>query len=55
MGLIAGRLRVFVLWHLIHEAPSLGEQELRLTVVGLIDAVTIFNRRMTMAVGGCET
>jgi uncharacterized protein (TIGR00645 family) len=43
------------LWHLIHEAPSLGEQQVMLIVLGLIDVVMISNLLMMVIVGGYET
>ena len=43
------------LWHLIHESPSLGEQEIMLIVLGLIDVVMISNLLMMVIVGGYET
>jgi len=43
------------LWHLIHEAPTLGEQEIMLIVLGLIDVVMISNLLIMVIVGGYET
>ena len=43
------------LWHLIHEAPSLGEQQIMLIVLGLIDVVMISNLLIMVIVGGYET
>ena len=43
------------LWHLIHEAPSLGEQQVMLIVLGLIDVVMISNLLVMVIVGGYET
>ncbi len=43
------------LWHLIHEASHLGEQEIMLIVLGLIDVVMISNLLMMVIVGGYET
>jgi uncharacterized protein (TIGR00645 family) len=43
------------LWHLIHEAPSLGEQDIMLIVLGLIDVVMISNLLVMVIVGGYET
>jgi uncharacterized protein (TIGR00645 family) len=43
------------LWHLIHESPSLGEQEIMLIVLGLIDVVMISNLLIMVIVGGYET
>ena len=60
LGLIAAQcVYVFLfakeLWHLIHEAPSLGEQEIMLIVLGLIDVVMISNLLVMVIVGGYET
>lgn len=43
------------LWHLIHEAPSLGEQEIILIVLGLIDVMMISNLLIMVIVGGYGT
>src|SRR5579875_278496 len=43
------------LWHLIHEAPGLDEQEIMLIVLGLIDVVMISNLLIMVIVGGYET
>ena len=43
------------LWHLIHRAPGLGEQEIMLIVLGLIDVVMISNLLVMVIVGGYET
>ena len=43
------------LWHLIAGATSLGEQEMMLIVLGLIDVVMISNLLMMVIVGGYET
>lgn len=43
------------LWHLIHEASRLGEQEIMLIVLGLIDVVMISNLLIMVIVGGYET
>lgn len=43
------------LWHLILEAPKLGEQEIMLIVLGLIDVVMISNLLIMVIVGGYET
>ena len=43
------------LWHLIHEAPKLGEQQIMLIVLGLIDVVMISNLLVMVIVGGYET
>jgi uncharacterized protein (TIGR00645 family) len=54
----AGRVRVlFVkeLLHLIAETPHLGEQEIMLIVLGLIDVVMISNLLVMVIVGGYET
>ncbi|MDZ3798954.1 MAG: TIGR00645 family protein [Xanthomonadales bacterium] len=42
------------LWHLIHEAPSMGEQQIMLLVLGLIDVVMISNLLVMVIVGGYE-
>ena len=60
LGLILAQLvYVFLfgkeLWHLIHRAPSLGEQEIMLIVLGLIDVVMISNLLVMVIVGGYET
>ncbi|MEV8520422.1 TIGR00645 family protein [Dyella marensis] len=60
LGLIAAQcVYVFLfakeLWHLIHKAPSLGEQEIMLIVLGLIDVVMISNLLVMVIVGGYET
>ena len=41
--------------HLIQETPHLGEQEIMLIVLGLIDVVMISNLLMMVIVGGYET
>ena len=41
--------------HLIHETPRLGEQEIMLIVLGLIDVVMISNLLVMVIVGGYET
>ncbi|BCT92114.1 UPF0114 protein [Lysobacter helvus] len=41
--------------HLIHETPRLGEQQIMLIVLGLIDVVMISNLLMMVIVGGYET
>ena len=41
--------------HLIHETPKLGEQEIMLIVLGLIDVVMISNLLVMVIVGGYET
>ncbi|CBA17479.1 TIGR00645 family protein [Xanthomonas albilineans] len=43
------------LWHLIHEAPSLSEQQIMLIVLALIDVVMISNLLVMVIVGGYET
>ena len=43
------------LWHLIHEAISLSEQDIMLIVLGLIDVVMISNLLVMVIVGGYET
>ena len=43
------------LWHLIHDTPRLGEQDIMLIVLGLIDVVMISNLLMMVIVGGYET
>ncbi len=43
------------LWHLMRGATSLGEQDVMLIVLGLIDVVMISNLLMMVIVGGYET
>ena len=43
------------LWHLIHDAGSMGEQQIMLIVLGLIDVVMISNLLVMVIVGGYET
>ena len=43
------------LWHLIHDANALGEQQIMLIVLGLIDVVMISNLLIMVIVGGYET
>lgn len=43
------------LWHLIHGALALTEQEIMLLVLGLIDVVMISNLLIMVIVGGYET
>src|SRR3546814_18285809 len=43
------------LWHLIHDAGNLGEQQIMLIVLGLIDVVMISNLLVIVIVGGYET
>lgn len=60
LGLIVAQgvyviLFVKELWHLIHGATALGEQEIMLIVLGLIDVVMISNLLIMVIVGGYET
>jgi uncharacterized protein (TIGR00645 family) len=60
LGLIVAQgvyVVVFVkeLWHLIHGAFALNEQEVMLIVLGLIDVVMISNLLLMVIVGGYET
>ena len=43
------------LWHLIHDASRLTEQQIMLLVLGLIDVVMISNLLVMVIVGGYET
>ncbi|HEX5664652.1 MAG TPA: TIGR00645 family protein [Xanthomonadaceae bacterium] len=43
------------LWHLVHGATTLTEQDIMLLVLGLIDVVMISNLLMMVIVGGYET
>ncbi|AHY57216.1 TIGR00645 family protein [Stenotrophomonas rhizophila] len=43
------------LWHLLHQANAMGEQEIMLLVLGLIDVVMISNLLVMVIVGGYET
>ncbi|WP_295518814.1 TIGR00645 family protein [uncultured Stenotrophomonas sp.] len=43
------------LWHLISHSPSMGEQQIMLIVLGLIDVVMISNLLVMVIVGGYET
>jgi len=43
------------LWHLLHDANQLGEQQIMLIVLGLIDVVMISNLLIMVIVGGYET
>lgn len=43
------------LWHLLHQANQMGEQEIMLLVLGLIDVVMISNLLIMVIVGGYET
>ena len=60
LGLIVAQgvyvvLFVKELWHLIHGAISLSEQDIMLIVLGLIDVVMISNLLVMVIVGGYET
>ncbi len=60
LGLIVAQgvyvvLFVKELWHLIHGATSLSEQDIMLIVLGLIDVVMISNLLVMVIVGGYET
>ncbi len=60
LGLIVAQgvyvvLFVKELWHLVHGALSLSEQDIMLLVLGLIDVVMISNLLMMVIVGGYET
>ncbi|HET8882449.1 MAG TPA: TIGR00645 family protein [Solimonas sp.] len=60
LGLIVAQavyvvLFVKELWHLIHSAFELREQEVMLIVLGLIDVVMISNLLVMVIVGGYET
>ncbi len=60
LGLIAAQgvyvlLFIKELWHLIARASSIGEQEIMLIVLGLIDVVMISNLLIMVIVGGYET
>ncbi|MFT4045827.1 MAG: TIGR00645 family protein [Solimonas sp.] len=60
LGLIVAQgvyviLFVKELWHLIHGAFALNEQEVMLIVLGLIDVVMISNLLVMVIVGGYET
>ncbi len=60
LGLIVAQgvyvfLFVKELWHLIHGAPGLNEQQIMLIVLGLIDVVMISNLLVMVIVGGYET
>jgi uncharacterized protein (TIGR00645 family) len=60
LGLIVAQavyviLFVKELWHLIHGALALGEQEVMLIVLALIDVVMISNLLVMVIVGGYET
>ena len=43
------------LWHLVHEANTIGEVEIMLMVLGLIDVVMIANLLIMVIIGGYET
>jgi uncharacterized protein (TIGR00645 family) len=43
------------LWHLVHEAHKIGETEIMLIVLGLIDVVMIANLLIMVIIGGYET
>ena len=43
------------LWHLIHDASRIGEVEIMLIVLGLIDVVMIANLLIMVIIGGYET
>jgi uncharacterized protein (TIGR00645 family) len=43
------------LYHLVHEATSIGEVEIMLMVLGLIDVVMIANLLIMVIIGGYET
>ena len=60
LGLILGQcVYVFLfgkeLWHLISHSASMGEQQIMLIVLGLIDVVMISNLLVMVIVGGYET
>ena len=60
LGLIVAQsvyviLFVKELWHLVGHSLSLGEQEIMLVVLGLIDVVMISNLLIMVIVGGYET
>ena len=43
------------LWHLLHDANKIGEIEIMLIVLGLIDVVMIANLLIMVIIGGYET
>lgn len=43
------------LWHLVHKAVTIGETEIMLIVLGLIDVVMIANLLIMVIIGGYET
>lgn len=60
LGLIFAQMVYVVLfikelWHLVHGALELGEQEVMLIVLALIDVVMISNLLVMVIVGGYET
>src|SRR5262245_40339437 len=60
LGLIVAQfvyvvLFVKELWHLVHGALNLSEQEIMLIVLALIDVVMISNLLIMVIVGGYET
>jgi len=60
LGLIAAQAVYVVLflkelWHLVGSAMTIGEQQLMLIVLGLIDVVMISNLLVMVIVGGYET
>ena len=54
ISVLAG-CRVKQLWHLVLHAPTIGEQQMMLIVLGLIDVVMISNLLVMVIVGGYET
>src|SRR6187455_3131307 len=60
LGLIVAQgvyviLFVKELWHLVQHAATIGEQQIMLIVLGLIDVVMISNLLVMVIVGGYET
>src|SRR5687768_14337957 len=43
------------LYHLVYEAPKIGETQIMLIVLGLIDVVMIANLLIMVIIGGYET
>ena len=43
------------LWHLVHDAHKIGETQIMLIVLGLIDVVMIANLLIMVIIGGYET
>jgi uncharacterized protein (TIGR00645 family) len=43
------------LWHLLHDAPTLAETQIMLSVLALIDVVMIANLLIMVIIGGYET